>query len=74
MAEQICFQFDQKYYKETEGLSKGAPTFTILAEVCLQHIEHKQLYPVLMKYQYFRYVDHIPVQSKEENIHNTWAK
>jgi hypothetical protein len=29
--EQDYFQFDQKYYKHTEGLATGAPTSAILA-------------------------------------------
>jgi hypothetical protein len=40
----------------------GAPTSTILAEVYIQHMEHKQLYPILRKHQiigYFRYIDDI---------------
>jgi hypothetical protein len=31
-AEQKYFQFDQKYYKQTEGLAMGSPTSAILAE------------------------------------------
>jgi hypothetical protein len=60
--EQNYFQFDQQYYKQTVRLAMGAPTSAILAETYIQHIEHKQIYPILIKHQvigYFRYVDDI---------------
>jgi hypothetical protein len=56
------FQFDQQYYKQTDGLTMSAPTSSVLAETYVQHMEHKQIYPVLIKQQiiaYFRYVDDI---------------
>jgi hypothetical protein len=65
--EQNYFQFNQQYYKQTEGLAMGAPTPAILAEIYIQYMEHKQLYPILKKHQmvrYFRYVDVILI------IHN----
>jgi hypothetical protein len=37
-----------------------SPTSSILAETYIQHMEHKQIYPILIKQQiiaYFRYVD-----------------
>jgi hypothetical protein len=40
----------------------GAPTSSVLAETYIQHMEHKQIYPILIKQQtmaYFRYVDDI---------------
>jgi hypothetical protein len=40
----------------------GAPTSTIISEAYIQNLEHKQMYPVLVKHQiagYFRYVDNI---------------
>jgi hypothetical protein len=40
------FQLDQKYYKQTEGLARIAPTSGILAEIFIQHAEHKHLYPI----------------------------
>jgi hypothetical protein len=52
--------FDQQYYKQMERLAMGTPTSTILAEVYIQHMEQKQLYPILKKEQiigYFRYKD-----------------
>jgi hypothetical protein len=44
--EQNYLQFYQQYYKQTEGLAMGAPTLAILAEVYIQYMEHKQLYPI----------------------------
>jgi dTDP-glucose pyrophosphorylase len=40
------FQFEQKYYKETDGLPTGAHTSAILAEAYIQHMEHKQIYQI----------------------------
>jgi hypothetical protein len=41
--EQGYLQFDQQYYKPTEGLVMGAPTSSILAEVYIEYMEHEQL-------------------------------
>jgi hypothetical protein len=60
--EQNCFQFHQQYYKQIEGLAVDAPTFEILAEAYLQHMEHEQLHPILIKCQlilYCRYIGDI---------------
>jgi hypothetical protein len=39
---QNCFQFDQQYYEQTEGLAMGAPiSAIILAELFIQYMEHK---------------------------------
>jgi hypothetical protein len=60
--EQNYFQFDQKYYKQTEGLAMGAPTSAILAEIFIQYIEHKHLYPIVKTQEiitYYRYVDDV---------------
>jgi hypothetical protein len=57
--EQNYFEFNKQFYKQNEGLAMGAPTSAILADI---HIEHKQLYPILLKQKnigYFRYVDDI---------------
>jgi hypothetical protein len=45
--EQNYFQFNQQYYKQTDGLAMGVPTSAILSETYLQHMEHKHMYPVL---------------------------
>jgi hypothetical protein len=40
----------------------GAPTLSIMAETYIQHIEHTQIYPILIQQKiiaYFRYVDDI---------------
>jgi hypothetical protein len=47
--EQNYFEFNQQYYKQTEGLAMGAPTSAILAEMYMQHMEHKKLYQILLK-------------------------
>jgi hypothetical protein len=54
----------------------GAPTSAILAEVYIQYIEHKKLYPIVKKHQiigYFRYVDDILIiyNRNKTNIEET---
>jgi hypothetical protein len=53
--EQNHFQFDQKYYKQTEGLAMGATTSAVLAETFIQHMEHEYLYPILIAYEIIAY-------------------
>jgi hypothetical protein len=76
--EQNYFEFNKQFYKQTEGLAMGAPTSAILAEIYIQHIEHKQLYPVLKQkiIRYFRYVDDILIIYNETktNIDETIAE
>jgi hypothetical protein len=42
--EQNYFQFNNKYYKQKEGLAMGAPSSAILSEIYLQYIEHSHVY------------------------------
>jgi hypothetical protein len=61
---QNYFQFDQQYYEQIEGLAMGAPISAILAEVFIQYMEHKYIYPVLRTRKilsYYRYMDDIPI-------------
>jgi hypothetical protein len=72
--EQKHFQFGQQYYKQTKRrLAIGAPTSTILAETYLQHMENKQIYPILIKQQTscFRYVDDIVIIYDQNKTNNT---
>jgi hypothetical protein len=74
--EQNYFQIDQQYYKQTDGLAMGAPTSAILAETYLQHMEHEQIYPILIRQEiigYFRYVDDILIiyDQNKTNIEHT---
>jgi hypothetical protein len=58
--EQYYFQFDQEHYKQTDGRARGVSTSSLLAETYIQHIEHTQIYPILIQQQiiaYFRSVD-----------------
>jgi hypothetical protein len=77
--EQNYFQFDQEHYKQTDGLAMGAPTSSILAETYIQHIEHTQIYPILIQQQiiaYFRYIDDILIiyDQNRTNIDHTLNK
>jgi hypothetical protein len=77
--EQNYYEFNKQFYKQTEGLTMGAPTSAILAEIYIHNIEHKQLYPVLLKRKiigYFRYVDDILIiyNKKKTNIDETIAE
>jgi predicted cupin superfamily sugar epimerase len=74
--EQIYFQFNNKHYKQKEGLAMGAPTSAILSEIYLQYIEHTYIYHTLQKHNitsYHRYVDDILITyySTKTNINNT---
>jgi hypothetical protein len=74
--EQNYFQFDQKYYKQTEGLAMGDPTSAILAETFIQHTEHDHLYPILIAHEiiaYYRYDDDIFIiyDENQTNIEQT---
>jgi hypothetical protein len=60
--EQNYFEFDQQYYKQTDGLALGAPTSPVLAKTYVQYMEHKQIYPIQIEQQiiaYFWYIDDI---------------
>jgi hypothetical protein len=62
--EQNYFHIDNEYYKQTNGLAMGALTSVIIAETYMQHMEHTQMYPILIKQQivgYFQYVDDISI-------------
>jgi hypothetical protein len=77
--EQNYFQVNEHYYAQTEGLAMGAPTSAILAEVYIQNMEHKQLYPILTRHQimgYFRYVDDVLIiyYQNKTNIHEVLAE
>jgi hypothetical protein len=41
--EQNYFQFNQEYYKQTDGLAMGAPTSSILVEIYMQYMEHTNI-------------------------------
>jgi hypothetical protein len=49
--EQNYFQFNNKYYKQKEGLAMGAPTSAILSEIYLQYIEHTHIYIYTIHYK-----------------------
>jgi hypothetical protein len=40
------FQFDQQYYKQTEGLAMGAPTSAVLAEVYIKYMQNEELHQI----------------------------
>jgi hypothetical protein len=53
--EQNYLQFDQQYSEQTEVLAMGAPTSAVLTKTYIQRMEHKQVYPVSIKYQIIGY-------------------
>jgi hypothetical protein len=57
--EQNYFQFDQEYYKQTGGLAMAAPTSSTPSEIYIQHMEHTQIYPILIQHKtaYLIYVE-----------------
>jgi hypothetical protein len=58
VVEQNYFQFEKQYYKQTDGLAMGVPTSARLAETCIEHMEHKHIYPVLNTQQTIAYFIH----------------
>jgi hypothetical protein len=72
-----CLIFlNEQYYIQNEGLAMGAPTSAILAEVCIQHLEHTSIADILSKHQimdYYRYVGDILIiyNAQKTNIINT---
>ena len=61
---QNYFQFMNENYVQTEGLTMGAPTSTILSEIYLQFLENNAIHNILKTHnikEYFRYVDDILV-------------
>jgi hypothetical protein len=68
---------------KTDRLAMGAPTSAIISEAYIQNMEHKQIYPILVKCQitgYFRYCDGFPqgitVTSDNSvgNVHIQWKR
>jgi hypothetical protein len=59
---QNYFRFQDRIYRQREGLAMGAPTSSIFSELYLQYVEHTALYDILIRNRllgYFRYVDDI---------------
>jgi hypothetical protein len=53
-------------YTDLFLLAMGAPTSAILAQVCIQYLEHITVIDILKKFQiidYHRYVDNILIKS-----------
>jgi hypothetical protein len=60
--DQNYFQFMDETYLQHEGLAMGAPTFSILSEFYLQHLENFKIYNLLINYNvmgYFRCADDV---------------
>jgi len=58
--DQNYFQYMDKIYVQREGLAMGAPTYSILSEFYLHHLENSKIYSLLLNYNvmgYFSYVD-----------------
>jgi hypothetical protein len=62
ITQQNYFQFQNRFYRQDNGLAMGAPTSSLLSEIVLQHIENTALYKILTQnhvIEYFRYLDDI---------------
>jgi len=56
----ITFQFDNKFYKQTDGLAMGSPIVPLMADVIMNHIINQaiNLTPLLYHLSFFfRFVD-----------------
>jgi hypothetical protein len=83
---QNYFEYNNKIYKQTDGLAMGAPTSSIISEIFLQEID-KTIINIIKKHdpqgQYYRYVDDAiyisqnngynikEIETKINNIHKT---
>jgi hypothetical protein len=61
VTEKNYFQFDQQYYKQTEGLAMGAPTPAILPGKYILYMEHKNIsnFNKISNNWMLKYVDNI---------------
>jgi hypothetical protein len=76
---QNYFKYNNQYYKQQEGRDMEAPTSSILLEIFIQNLEHKQILHVLTKHNilnYFRYIDDIVIiyDKRRTNINNVLFK
>jgi hypothetical protein len=54
---QNYFQHNQDFYKQTQGHAMGAPTLSIFTEICMQCLEHKRIYEILIHHKIIAYLD-----------------
>jgi hypothetical protein len=59
--EQNCFQFDEHYYTQTDGLALYTPTSAILAGTCLKCMEEIKIYLILIKHHITGYFQHVDI-------------
>jgi len=69
------FQHNNKTITQTDDLSGGAPSSSIISEIFLQHTEHTLIPHLAQKHKlvnYFRYVDDVLViyDSQHTDIHS----
>jgi hypothetical protein len=60
--EQNYFHHNNLFYKQKEGLAKGAPSSSVLSELYLQFLEHNEILKIISDHKiinYARYVDDI---------------
>jgi hypothetical protein len=65
---QNYFAFQDKIYAQEKGLTMGAPTSALFAEIYLQHLENTKIYDIQLTSKivgYFRYVDDILILYNE---------
>jgi hypothetical protein len=67
---QNCIQHNNLQHKQEKGLSMGAPTSALFAEIFMQFIEHNHIINTLTKHNvldYHRYVDDILIIYNEDH-------
>jgi hypothetical protein len=74
--EQNYLQFNNKFYKQNDGLAMGAPTSAILSEIFIQYLQHTKIIRILNEHHiidYYRYVDDILIvyDTRSTGIDNT---
>jgi hypothetical protein len=55
LLKQNYFQFNCKFYTQTNGLTMGAPTSSILSQIYLQYLEHTTIFDILLQHKIAEY-------------------
>jgi hypothetical protein len=71
IVKQNYFEMDSKFYHQSEGLAKGAPSSAFLAEIYLQYLEHNQILNLLIKHKILSYHRHVDGILITYNVLNT---
>ena len=70
-----CFQFNNKFYKQTFGTPMGSPISLTLADLVMQDLEHRVVNSLdFHVHTYFRYIDETFIIIPEVKINSVLQK